>query len=97
MKGRFEAFLRKTTLTHGLVTSSIREVGIVAALTSAFSTFRLRCKRKLTLDVFLAEIADASGHCRNNMVFLCKCPTYLCFVREPLYRFLIYLNNSINA
>lgn len=74
MKGRLEAFLRKTTLTDGLVTPSIREVRIVGALTSAFSTFRLRCKCKLTLDVFLAGIADASSHCRNNMVISCKCP-----------------------
>lgn len=74
MKGRLEAFLRKTTLTDGLVTPSICEVRIVGALTSAFSTFRLRCKCKLTLDVFLAGIADVSGHCRNNMVISYKCP-----------------------
>jgi len=50
-------------LTNGLVTPPVREVGIVGALTSAFSTFRLRCERKLTLDVLLAGIADVSGHC----------------------------------
>lgn len=56
--------IRATTFaqTDGLVTPSIREVRIVGALTSAFSTFRLRCKCKLTLDVFLAGIADTSGH-----------------------------------
>ena len=50
-------------LTDGLVTPPVREVGIVGALTSTFSTFRLRCKRELTLDVLLAGIADASSHC----------------------------------
>lgn len=61
------------TLTDGLVTPPVRKVGIVGALTNASSTFRLRCKRKLTLDVLLAGIADTSSHCWNNVPY-----EYLC-------------------
>lgn len=56
--------VRTTTFsqTNGLVAPPVREVGIVGASASAFSTFRLRRKRKLTLDVLLTRIADTSSH-----------------------------------
>lgn len=50
-------------LTDRLVAPSLDEAGIVGALTSALPTFRLRCECKSTLDMLLAGIADAGGHC----------------------------------
>lgn len=59
-------------------------MGIVGALTSASSTFRLRCKRELTLDVLLTGIADVSGHSQTFDVIITPELDVIVFARAGL-------------